>query len=129
MKERSSFERAVLMLAAITLLLMGVRFAAEYRPQTGPWQVEAERSDRADAAASVSSSDWPDSLLEGEVIHLNTASRYDLERLPGIGETRAQAILDWRQEHGSFRSVDDLLQVNGIGQGTLEELRAYVTVE
>ena len=48
-------------------------------------------------------------------------------QLPGIGEKRAQAILDWREEHGPFSYVEDLIQVPGIGEGILEGLIDYVT--
>ncbi|MBO5340330.1 MAG: helix-hairpin-helix domain-containing protein [Oscillospiraceae bacterium] len=59
---------------------------------------------------------------------LNTASCSDLERLPGIGTVRAQDIIDWRQEHGPFSSVDDLKKVKGIGAGVLEQILPYVKV-
>ena len=65
------------------------------------------------------------SLVEGERIDLNTAGVYDLCRLPGIGEKRAQAIAAWREEHGPFQTVDELVQVPGIGPGILEGLREY----
>lgn len=67
-------------------------------------------------------------LLEGEVLNLNTASQTELTRLPGIGETKAAAIVAWRQKHGSFQTVEDLMAVDGIGEKTLENLRPYVTV-
>ena len=67
-------------------------------------------------------------MLEGEVLDLNTATLSDLIRLPGIGETKAQAILDWREIHGPFRVVEDLLSVEGIGEKTLENLRHYLAV-
>lgn len=67
-------------------------------------------------------------LLEGEVLNLNTASQTELTRLPGIGETKAAAIVAWRQEYGSFQTVEDLVAVDGIGEKTLESLRPYVTV-
>ena len=67
-------------------------------------------------------------LLEGEVLNLNTASQTELPRLPGIGETKAAATVAWRQEHGSFQTVEDLMAVDGIGEKTLENLRPYVTV-
>lgn len=67
-------------------------------------------------------------LLEGEVLNLNTASQTELTRLPGIGETKAAAIVAWRQEYGSFQTVEDLMAVDGIGEKTLESLRPYVTV-
>ena len=67
----------------------------------------------------------PDSLLPGEVINVNTADVYDLRRLPGIGEKRAQDIIAYREEHGPFQTVDELTNVSGIGPGILENLREY----
>ena len=68
-------------------------------------------------------------MLEGEVLNLNTATLSDLTRLPGIGETKAQAILSWRETHGPFRAVEDLLSVDGIGEKTVETLRPYVGID
>ncbi|MEM5779833.1 MAG: ComEA family DNA-binding protein, partial [Lawsonibacter sp.] len=64
-----------------------------------------------------------------EVINLNTADVYDLQRLPGIGEKRAQAIVQYREEHGPFQSVEDLTQVSGIGAGILAGLAEYAAVD
>ena len=61
-------------------------------------------------------------------IDLNTADVYDLQRLPGIGEVRAQAIVAYREEHGPFSSVDELDNVEGIGEGILSGLRDYASV-
>ena len=61
-------------------------------------------------------------------IDLNTADVYELQRLPGIGEKRAQAILAYREEHGPFQSVDELDNVEGIGEGILSGLREYARV-
>jgi competence protein ComEA len=63
----------------------------------------------------------------GGKISLGTATLEQLDTLPGIGPVTAQAILDHRSEHGPFRSVDDLLDVKGIGQATLDDLRDQVT--
>ena len=59
---------------------------------------------------------------------LNTATLSDLTRLPGIGEKKGQAILDKRTELGTFQSVDQLLEVRGIGEGILARISPYVTV-
>jgi competence protein ComEA len=63
----------------------------------------------------------------GGKISLGSATLEQLDTLPGIGPVTAQAILDYRSEHGAFRSVDDLLDVKGIGQATLDDLRDQVT--
>jgi competence protein ComEA len=63
-----------------------------------------------------------------EGLDLNRASAEELEALPGIGPSRAQAVVRWRAEHGSFRNLEDLLEVPGIGPATLERLRSLVVV-
>jgi len=64
----------------------------------------------------------------GGLINVNTATATELEELPGVGEVIAQAIVDYRTENGPFTSVDQLLDVSGIGDATLENLRDLVTV-
>lgn len=61
-------------------------------------------------------------------INLNTATAQQLDTLPGIGPVTAQAILDWRADNGKFSAVDDLLDVKGIGEATMAELRDLVVV-
>lgn len=63
----------------------------------------------------------------GARISLGTATLEQLDTLPGIGPVTAQAILDHRSEHGPFTSVDDLLDVKGIGEKTLSDIRDRVT--
>ncbi|MEZ4435531.1 MAG: helix-hairpin-helix domain-containing protein [bacterium] len=60
-------------------------------------------------------------------LDLNTATPAELETLPGIGETLAKRIVDWRAANGRFASVEDLTKVSGIGAATLEKLRPLVT--
>ena len=64
----------------------------------------------------------------GGKVNLNTADAAALDTLPRIGPAMAQRILDWRQKNGRFTSVDDLLDVPGIGQSTLDGMRDLVTV-
>ena len=61
-------------------------------------------------------------------ININTASAAELDLLEGIGPVKAQAIIDYRNEHGFFRTVDELINVPGIGPATLEAIRDQVTV-
>lgn len=96
-----------------------------------PWQVStAQRPAAVEYQEEAGGQDeYPESLLPGESINVNTADIYDLQRLPGIGEKRAQDIIDWREEHGPFQTVDELTSVSGIGPGILEGLREYAAVE
>jgi len=61
-------------------------------------------------------------------ININTAGATDLQQVPGIGPSTAQKILDTRKSYGSFKSVDDLLAIKGIGPKKLEKMRKYLTV-
>lgn len=64
----------------------------------------------------------------GGLVNLNTAGIDQLETLPGVGPVLAQNILDWRNEHGRFASVDQLNEVTGIGEVKFATLRSHVTV-
>lgn len=70
----------------------------------------------------------PRALTMGEKIDINSASREELERLPDIGPVMAQRILDHRRSKGAFDTVEELLDVRGIGQNRLTSLRPWVTV-
>ncbi|TCJ28089.1 helix-hairpin-helix domain-containing protein [Nocardioides jejuensis] len=61
-------------------------------------------------------------------VNLNTASESQLEELPGVGPVTAAAIVTYREEHGAFASVDQLLDVSGIGEATLAEIAPHATV-
>ena len=61
-------------------------------------------------------------------VALNSATVEQLEELPGVGPVLAQRIVDWRQAHGGFRSIDDLQQVPGIGARKFGDLKALVVV-
>ncbi|QWC85853.1 helix-hairpin-helix domain-containing protein [Nocardioidaceae bacterium] len=62
------------------------------------------------------------------LVNLNTADQPTLETLPGVGPVTAAAILQWRTDHGAFTTVEELLEVSGIGPATLEDLAPLVTV-
>ncbi len=61
-------------------------------------------------------------------LNLNTATETELAALPGIGPSKAAAIVAWRNENGPFARVEDLLKVDGVGPATLVTLRDRVTV-
>jgi competence protein ComEA len=64
----------------------------------------------------------------GGLINLNSATLEQLDSLPGVGPSTAQKIIDYRTQHGGFRSVDELMEVPGIGPAKFAELKDQVTV-
>ncbi len=125
----SRMEKGAAGLTAAFVLVTGGWFLRE-RAAPVPYQVQVSQS--APAASRElpvpeppEEETRPETLLEGETIDINAADVYDLQRLPGIGEKRAQAIAAWREEHGPFQSVEDLTSVPGIGEGIVAGLREY----
>lgn len=62
------------------------------------------------------------------VVNINTASERELTRLPGVGPSTARKILEYRSQHGGFRTVDELMEVRGIGEVKLERMRPFVVL-
>jgi len=68
------------------------------------------------------------SALSG-VVNVNTASAEELSLLPGVGPSRARAIIELRQQRGALKRVEDLLEVKGIGESSLAKLKPYLAFE
>lgn len=75
-----------------------------------------------------------DEILAGSVeadsglVNINTATVEKLCTIPGIGETRAKAIVDYRSQYGNFATVEDLMNVSGIKEGTFNKIKDYIKV-
>ena len=82
---------------------------------------------RQEVAAGRSGQSVPSGHGDAKV-DLNAAGRDRLETLPGIGPVKAQAIIAYREQHGRFTNVDELLNVPGIGPATLERIRSLIIV-
>ena len=75
------------------------------------------------------SSDSVDSgNASSQLVNINTATATQLEQIPGIGAAFAQRIVSYRDKQGSFKTVDELKNVSGIGDKKLESIRAYICV-
>ena len=87
--------------------------------------VRADHHEAAEEAAEAAEEQMPEAAGP---IDINTADAAALQGLPGIGETKAAAIIAHRDANGPFASVDDLTNVKGIGEKTLEKLKEQITV-
>ncbi|RUT46517.1 helix-hairpin-helix domain-containing protein [Paenibacillus anaericanus] len=63
---------------------------------------------------------------QSDLININTAGLAELQDIPGIGEKKAQAIVDYRNTHGAFISVSDLTKVKGIGDKMLQKMKPHI---
>ena len=71
----------------------------------------------------------PSDVVSDDLININTADMYKLCKLDGIGESIAYDIVQYRAENGSFKSIEDLKKVNGIGQQKFNKIKDKITVE
>ena len=62
-------------------------------------------------------------------VNINSDDISELCQLPGIGQSKANAIIDYRKENGNFTSVEELINVSGIGQKTLDNIRSYIYIK
>lgn len=92
-------------------------------PLTDGVQIVVPKQGSAVVGSGVAASGGPAAL-----VNINTATEPELETLNGVGPVTANAIIQYRTQHGPFSSVDDLVNVSGIGPVTLQELRPFVTV-
>lgn len=121
------YEILILALTALCILaFLGTYFATAQAP--GIW-VSTEYSGRlapeTDADASVQERE---AEAGTGLVNINTADQAELESLPGVGAVKAEAILEYRSKNGPFQSIEELLEVDGIGEKTLDKLRDLITI-
>jgi competence protein ComEA len=63
-----------------------------------------------------------------KLISINQATKEELMTLPGIGEAKAESIISYRQEHGSFQQIEDLMKISGIKEGIYNKIKEFITL-
>lgn len=98
-------------------------------PSAAPVSVRAGRSDSEQTLIGGDEVRTALELLPGERLDLNAADAEALQKLPGIGPALAEAIIDYRAEHGPFAAKEDVAQVPGIGPARYAAIEDSITVE
>jgi len=144
--ERLSFtpteRNVVLSLVGAFLLGLGIQFVRTSRTEAPKFDYAAADSEFVHLSSGVvpggsDSSEWKAAGETGDgeyrpdpaPVNINSAGKAELMRLPGVGETIAERILNYRRDHGPFASARDLLRVKGIGEKKLERLAPFCFVE
>lgn len=70
-----------------------------------------------------------DSVEKSKLVNINLATIQELDTLPGVGEATANKIVNYREENGRFKSIDEIKNVNGIGEKKYEELKTMISIE
>lgn len=81
---------------------------------------------------TATASDYPDKNVsqdEEKLVNINTASKEKLMTLPGIGESRAESIIEYREEYGCFSAIEDIMKVSGIKDAAYSKLKKYICVD
>ena len=115
-------ERFLLGLTALFAAAMLLTWLLTPHASRGDYTIEAVPS----AEKAVPPAEKAETL---RAVNINTAGADELESLPGIGPVLAQRIVDYRTEHGPFRSAEELTQVEGIGRATVESIQDHIITE
>ena len=123
----SKLEWATIIITLLSLLAMSSYFIF-VNLSAKPVVITTEHSTSAPSSSKAENSTSPDPSQAPFPININTADAEVLTLLPGIGEVRAAAIVAHREKNGQFLYLDQLLEVEGIGEKTLEGIADYITI-
>ncbi|MBQ2774494.1 MAG: helix-hairpin-helix domain-containing protein [Clostridia bacterium] len=102
----------------------------EVYQRTDEQLTKADDIKNSESSSSLSNDKTPDTISDTPTgkVNINTASLLQLMTIDGIGETKAQAIVDYREEHGRFTTIQEITSVKGIGEKTFEKIKDNICV-
>ena len=115
----------IILIIVMLILMLGERYLIrkENYDISVFHEIAMEASDAETTAEEQSTAD--ETAL---VVNINTADKDELMLLPGIGAAKAQLILDYRLIYGDFQSIEDIMNIKGIGEGIFNKIKDYITV-
>ncbi|MCJ7497402.1 MAG: helix-hairpin-helix domain-containing protein [candidate division Zixibacteria bacterium] len=125
--------KAIIFLIVVLLIGSGVTIYKKYHPDFAPELLIEnnfpEQKKVFEPARSSAISENINLKIPGRKVNLNTATLRELESLPGIGPELGRRILDYREKRGNFSTIDEIINVKGIGPKILEKFKNLITVE
>lgn len=123
-------QRVIVFLASTLVVGGGIRLYQESHPPKRQFDYQAADSTFAAFQGRLAIDTLQrKAAISGKIVDINTALKNELKSLPGIGDSLADRIYRYREEHGAFASVEDLRNVKGISAKKLEKLKPFVTVQ
>jgi competence protein ComEA len=126
-KEKLKERIGVILLAAI-FLLAGIVLIRDKEVPIKEGNTAATKEENHSTEAQAPQTKTTGVETKSEKININTASIEDLDTLPGIGEVTAQKIIDYRTQKGRFKTVDEIKEVNGIGEAKFEKIKELISI-
>jgi comEA protein len=103
---------------------------ARYEPDGElPVEMSVRENEIANSIPTDTTDEDESTEFVSEFININTASNQQLQELPGVGPTYAERIVGWREENGSFTSKDQLMEIKGIGEKRLADIKPLITLQ
>lgn len=123
-------QEAILIAIGIALIGLIIGYNAFYIASSGQTVVINTDSSQEQVYTPNAVEDSNGAIIadQNNKININTASAAELEQLSGIGQAKAQAIVDYREENGDFTSIEEIKEVKGIGEGIFENIKDMITV-
>ena len=118
--EKCGKEKGRFLLVVFFFLLSGVIYSCRF--QSGALDMGTPIAAEEIGVSEKAAETWMEKL------NINTATAEELETLPGIGEARAADIIAYREEHGAFAQIEDMMKISGIGEKTFAEMEEQITV-
>lgn len=89
---------------------------------------QAKNQKRENIADEIEISDETESTEQSGLVNINRAEKEELMSLKGVGETKAEAIIAYRQEHGGFKAIEEIMEISGIKEGTFNKIKSKITI-
>lgn len=128
--ERAVYVQTCILMGVLCLLCAGMILFQTLWPQSITIRENSESPVPSAESSALPSQPEPSVEVsqQEDKVNLNTASAQELDNLPGVGEAIAQAIVEYREEKGEFQTIQQVLEVEGVGEKTFEAIRDLITV-